>query len=91
MKRKKYSLAFKANAVRTAERIGFVEASKKLGVRTSLLYGWRRSQVMDDEKAAVENGELTALRKKVAEQDDEIRFYRRMLRRFLDDQTLRSG
>ena len=46
----KYSKEYKQDALRLAERIGFPQAAKDLGIDRSMLYQWRKAVQEAEEK-----------------------------------------
>lgn len=80
---KEYDQEYKKQAVRLAKEIGTAKAATELGIPVNTLYGWVRKNRLGDldigvgsltpENALSMNEELIQLRKKVKEQEKEIR------------------
>lgn len=73
--RKQYSLEYKAEALKLAERVGAATAAKQLGLQKSHIYAWRgkakREQGQSDteRQLATENARL---KRQLAEQAEEL-------------------
>lgn len=82
-KQKSYDNEFKAQAVKLAQQIGGHKAAKELGIPDGTIYCWIKAfkegrlsanEAVHSPKAALSlNDELIELRKRVKEQDKEIR------------------
>ncbi len=80
---KKYDTEYKVQAIKLAKEIGTVKAAAELGIPVNTIYGWQKA--VRDGRLDVGAGahtpqtamglaeELNILRKKVKEQDKEIR------------------
>ncbi len=80
---KKYSIEYKIQAVKLSKEIGSVKAASELGISVNTIYGWQKavregrldigSGAHTPQTAMSLAEELSVLRKKVKEQDKEIR------------------
>ena len=74
-KHKKYTVEFKEEALKLAERVGATEAAEKLGIYTSQIYGWRtvlnskRTVSERESQLATENARL---KRQLVEQAEEL-------------------
>lgn len=72
---KRYTVEFKAEALKLAERLGVAEAAEKLGIYPSQIYSWRSAQ--NNSRTGVERESLLAtenarLKRQLAEQAEEL-------------------
>jgi len=80
---KKYDKEYKVQAIKLADKIGPVKAADELGIPVNTIYGWQRAvrqgrldagpDAQTPQTAMGLAEELNLLRKKVKEQDKEIR------------------
>ena len=72
---KRYTVEFKAEALKLAERLSVAEAAEKLGIYPSQIYSWRSA--LNNSRTCVERESLLAtenarLKRQLAEQAEEL-------------------
>ncbi len=88
--RKRYSEAFKTEALALADKVGFATAAKELGLYESQLYSWRSAR---NKKAAVSDRENTLaaenarLRRQLATQAEELDILKKAATYFAKNQS----
>jgi len=92
--RRRYTREFKLETVRVSQepRVAQTELAKELGIRSGLLYRWRREFQSDSEQAFPGNGslkererEMEQLRKKVIRLKAENAFLKKVSEYFVKD------
>ena len=71
--RRRYTPEFKDEAIKLAKLKGVPTAAMELGINDSQLYGWRlKAKANGHEQASELTAEVARLKRRVAEQDEEL-------------------
>lgn len=78
--RNRYSVEFKEQALKRAEKDGVAVTAKDLGLAESQLYAWRQKRRLDGqttEEQKLQQAELARLKREVARLEDENAFLKK--------------
>jgi len=78
--RKQYSVEFKEQALKRAEKDGVAEAARDLGLTQSQLYSWRqrrRLEGLSTEEQKLQHAELARLKRELARVEEENAFLKK--------------
>jgi len=79
--RKKFSPQFKDQALERAEKEGFPQTAKDLGIPVALLYSWRSKRRQGGqplEQQKIQQAEMAKLRREVARLEEENAFLKKV-------------